>query len=103
LESHSDDKLFGLFQKCTRANIWTNCIEGYSALDPDFLHSLPEDYKSAQEPGWYLIFFWDGPALTSWKAYVGNAVAQHLGAPQRKLNLDELDRAHGSGAPGQAT
>lgn len=70
---HSNEKLFGLFRECTAKHIWTNCVEGRRALDPEYLDSLAEDYDTSQ-PGWYLIFLCHRLEPQRWHDYVGQAL-----------------------------
>lgn len=74
IDTQGSEKLFALLEKCADDFIWKNCVVDGKALDPEFLHSMKEDYRH-QRPGWYLIFMWDdGRQVWEWyRVYVGQA------------------------------
>lgn len=72
IDNQGSAKLFSLMEKCADDFIWKNCVVGGKALDPEFLHSMKEDYRH-KRPGWYLIFMWDEKyQVWEWyRVYVG--------------------------------
>jgi hypothetical protein len=72
IDNQGSEKLFTLLEKCADDFIWKNCVVDGKALDPQFLHSMKEDYRH-QRPGWYLIFMWDDEReVWEWyRVYVG--------------------------------
>lgn len=74
IDTQGSEKLFALLEKCTDDFIWKNCVVDGKALDPEFLHSMKQDYRH-QRSGWYLIFMWDdGRQVWEWyRVYVGQA------------------------------
>ncbi|KAG8160906.1 hypothetical protein KVR01_009170 [Diaporthe batatas] len=74
IDNQGSEKLFALLEKCADDFVWKNCVVDGKAIDPEFLHSMKEDYRH-QRSGWYLIFMWDDERqVWEWyRVYVGQA------------------------------
>ncbi|KAI7775989.1 hypothetical protein LA080_006015 [Diaporthe eres] len=74
IDNQGSAKLFSLMEKCADDFIWKDCVVGGKALDPEFLHSMKEDFRH-KRPDWYLIFMWDEKCqVWEWyRVYVGQA------------------------------